>query len=293
MLYEIGKTSRLGNRKSNQDNLTSIEVEGGVVLVLGDGLGGKTGGELASQVLIDTVRDEIEKHEFPIPNPERFLEALIIQAHYRIKEAGEQQQPPVEPGTTAVVCLVQEGLAWWAHVGDSRCYLFREGLSIYRTQDHSYVEELYQQGQLSMEKKDGHPMRNLVTQCIGLPEITPIVSVNKGTPLQAGDVLLLCSDGFWEPLDDAQIGAILEEDEKLDKAINKLAERAELASYPRSDNTSAVALRLLSLQGTQESETQEMQEDELSADRHSLQGAIDEIERAIEKYSDEMKNNQD
>ena len=289
MLYEIGKTSRLGNRKSNQDNLASIEAENGVVLILGDGLGGKKGGELASEVLVKTVRDEVEKHEFPIDHPERFLEAIIIQAHYKIKEAGLKQTPPLEPGTTAVVCIVQEGMAWWAHVGDSRCYLFRDGLSMYRTQDHSYVEELYQQGQLSMEKKDGHPMRNLVTQCIGLPEITPTVSVNKGVPLQQGDVILLCSDGFWEPLDDAQMGAILDEHDKLDISINVLAERAETASYPRSDNTSAVAMRLISIDDEEQEEITQIIE-EPSSDRTSLQGAIDEIERALQEYSDEMKD---
>lgn len=286
MQYEIGRTSRLGNRKINQDRLASIETEGGVMLVLGDGLGGTAGGELASQALIDTVDEEMERHPLPIAHPESFLEALILQAHYAIHEVGQAQQPPVEPGTTAVLCLIQQGMVWWAHCGDSRCYLFRNGLPLYRTKDHSYVEQLYQQGQLSMEKRDGHPMRNLVTQCIGLPNISPEVTVSKGTALVEGDILLLCSDGFWEPLDDAQMGAIIEQD-SLNNAISKLAERAEQASYPKSDNTSALAMKITSLQLINKSSKQ--QTESPHQEKNSLTGAISEIERAIEQYENEMK----
>ena len=98
-----------------------------------------------------------------------------------------------------------------------------------------------------METRDSHPMRNLVTTCIGLKEVSPQVTVAKGVPLQEGDVLLLCSDGFWEPLDDAQIGAVIDSG-RLDTSINELAQRAEEASYPKSDNTSGLAMKILSLQ---------------------------------------------
>lgn len=286
MQYEIGRTSRLGNRKTNQDRLSSIEMEGGVMLVLGDGLGGTKGGELASQMLIDTVSNELERHPLPIAHPESFLEALILQSHYAIQEMGKEQTPPIEPGTTAVLCLIQQGMVWWAHAGDSRCYLFRNGLPLYRTKDHSYVEHLYQQGQLSMENRDGHPMRNLVTQCIGLSHISPEVTVSKGTALVEGDILLLCSDGFWEPLDDAQMGAIIEQG-SLNQSISTLAERAEQTSYPKSDNTSALAMKIISLQLINKTNVEQVKEPE--KDEDSLTGAIHEIERAIEQYEDEMK----
>jgi len=256
------------------------------MLVLGDGMGGTAGGELASQKLIDTVDEELGRHPLPIAHPKAFLEALILQAHYAIQEMGKAHEPPIEPGTTAVLCLVQQGKVWWAHAGDSRCYLFRNGLPIYRTKDDSYVEELYQQGQLSMEKRDGHPMRNLVTQCIGLPNISPDVTVSKGTDLLEGDILLLCSDGFWEPLDDAQMGAVIEQG-TLNDSLNTLAERAEQASYPRSDNTSALAMKITSLQLINKSS--EEQPETHSRKEDSLSGAIHEIERALEEYKNEMK----
>lgn len=287
MQYEIGRTSLLGNRKINQDSLASIEMEGGVMLVLGDGLGGKAGGELASQTLVETVRKEIERHPMPLPHPESFLEAVILQAHYAIQAEGKKHDPPLEPGTTAVLCLVQNGHAWWAHCGDSRFYLFRDGLPLYRTKDHSYVEQLYQKGELTVETRDGHPMRNIVTQCIGLKEVTPEVTVSNAVPLKEGDILLLCSDGLWEPLDDAQMGAVISEG-PLNKSISKLAERAEEASYPKSDNTSGLAMKIFSLQLVG-NKTEANPGKTRTRNENTLQGAINEIERIYEQYEDEMK----
>ena len=287
MQYETGIVSLLGNRESNQDRLGVVETGGGVVLVLGDGLGGKSGGELAASTLVETVEKMVHKQGLPVAEPEAFLREAIIRAHYAIRSAGAKKLPPIEPGSTAVICLVQNKKVWWAHVGDSRFYLIRDGLPLYRTQDHSYVEQLYQEGKIPLEKRQGHPMRNLVTQCIGLMENEPQVAVNNGIELQKGDVLLLCSDGFWEPLDDAQIGFNLV-NSRISESINKLAQRAEQTSYPRSDNTSAVALRVISLQAVKkDAHPHAEQASQEPAD--ALDGAIREIEAAIQAYADEMK----
>ena len=286
MQLEIGRTSRLGNREINQDRLTVIESRHGAVLVLGDGLGGKPGGDLAAQTLIDSVSEELALNPLPAEHPEKFLHELIRRAHHAILVAGQEQEPPVSPGSTAVVCLVQNLKAWWAHVGDSRFYLYRDGLPLYRTQDHSYVEQLYQEGRISLRKTHDHPMRNYVTQCIGLFPHEPEVAISKGIELKEGDILLLCSDGFWEPLDDAQIGAMIEKGQ-LNNALNALAERAETTSYPHSDNTTAVALRVISLQQPQPQSRQT--KSSKPGQRATLDDAIAEIERAIKTYEKEMK----
>jgi serine/threonine protein phosphatase PrpC len=287
MQFEIGRTSRLGNREINQDRITVIESPHGAVLVLGDGLGGKPGGDLAAQTLVDTVKEELALNPLPAEHPEKFLQEIIRRAHHAILLAGQEQEPPVSPGSTAVVCLVQNLKAWWAHVGDSRFYLFRNGLPLYRTQDHSYVEQLYQEGRISLSKTHDHPMRNYVTQCIGLFPHEPEVAVSKGTDLQEGDILLLCSDGFWEPLDDAQLGSMIEIGQ-LNNALNVLAERAEATSYPHSDNTTAVALRVISLQQPNRSHRKKPKSRK-SQKRATLNDAIAEIENAIKTYEKEMK----
>ena len=285
MQYEIGRVSLLGNRKNNQDRLGVAESHGGVVLILGDGLGGKPGGELAAETLVKSVQHSLRHQIMPVDNPDKLLEKLIIKAHYAVRSAGQKQNPPIEPGSTAVLCLIQNKKAWWAHVGDSRFYLFRDGLTIYRTQDDSYVEHLYQKGEITLEKRDGHPMRNYVTQCIGLMENEPKVKVSKGVDLQVNDTLLLCTDGFWEPLDDAQIGANLAEG-NIKETINKLATRAEQNSYPKSDNTTALAMKILSMQDTTKKTIQKKTKTNTS--ESPLDGAIQEIEDAFNYYKDEM-----
>lgn len=285
MQYEIGRVSLLGNRKNNQDRLGIAESHGGVLLILGDGLGGKPGGELAAETLVKSVQHSLRHEIMPVENPEKLLEKLIIKAHYAVRSMGVKQTPPIEPGSTAVLCLIQNKKAWWAHVGDSRFYLFRDGLNLYRTQDDSYVEHLYQKGEISLEKRDGHPMRNYVTQCIGVMETEPKVKVSKGVDLQVNDTLLLCSDGFWEPLDDAQIGATLA-DGNIKDAINKLATRAEQISYPKSDNTTVLAMKVTSMQDA--TKTAKKEKNKKNSSETPLDGAIQEIEDAFNYYKDEM-----
>lgn len=285
MQYEIGRVSLLGNRKNNQDRLGVAESHAGVVLILGDGLGGKPGGELAAETLVKSVLHSLRHEIMPVEEPEKLLEKLVIKAHYAVRSAGKKQNPPIEPGSTAVLCLIQNKKAWWAHVGDSRCYLFRDGLNIYRTQDDSYVEHLYQKGEITLEKRDGHPMRNYVTQCIGLMENEPRVSVSKGIELQANDTLLLCSDGFWEPLDDAQIGATLSEG-SIKEAVHKLATRAEQSSYPKSDNTTVLAMKITSMQ--EAAKTTAKKQAKTNSTETPLDGAIQEIKDTFNYYKDEM-----
>ncbi|MCG6934537.1 MAG: serine/threonine-protein phosphatase [Proteobacteria bacterium] len=286
MQFEFGRTSRLGNRTVNQDRLAVIENEAGTLLVLGDGLGGKPGGELAAQTLVDSIVEELALNPLPAEYPEKFLHELLRRAHHAILLAGQEQSPPISPGTTAVICLIQNRKAWWAHVGDSRIYLFRNSLPLYRTQDHSYVEQLYQEGRISLKKTHNHPLRNYVTRCIGLFPHEPSITVSQAVELKEGDVLLLCSDGFWEPLDEAQMGTLIEQG-RLNDALNQLAERAESAKYPHSDNTSAVAARVISLQELRRTTRQQTSKNSSSED--NLLSAIEEIQQAIETYSDEMK----
>ncbi|MFK5915258.1 MAG: protein phosphatase 2C domain-containing protein [Woeseiaceae bacterium] len=285
MQYEIGRVSLLGNRKNNQDRLGVVESHAGVVLILGDGLGGKPGGEIAADALVKSVEHSLRHEIMPVDDPESLLKKLILHAHHTIRSVGNKQNPPIEPGSTAVLCLIQNKKAWWAHVGDSRFYLFRDGLSLYRTQDDSYVEHLYQKGEISLEKRDSHPMRNYVTQCIGLMENDPKVTVSKGIDLQKGDTLLLCSDGFWEPLDDAQMGANLVEHNVQD-AVSKLAALAEQSSYPKSDNTTVLALNVTSMQSLNKPANKK--QNTSNKPDSPLDGAIQEIEDAFNFYRDEM-----
>lgn len=288
MQYVIGRTSRLGNRSSNQDRIGAFERDNTVLLVLGDGLGGKAGGEVAAQALVDTVGNIFKDIKLPIKNPKQFLTDALHAAHFAVIEAGRRQDPPVNPGTTAVLCLVQHGRAWWAHAGDSRLYLFRGGVPIYRTRDDSYVEKLYEKGHITSDKRSSHPLRNYMTRCIGLSNDVPEVTVSNEIALHKGDVIMLCSDGLWEPIDEMQIGMKIL-DGRLSDAVDKLAQQAEETSYPNSDNISAVAIQIMSLQLIGRAINDGIEQQVASTRPDPVDNAIDVIEQTFKLYEHEMK----
>ena len=246
MQYLTASVSLLGDRQKNQDRITIFEQQDTVLLVLADGLGGRPGGEFAAQTLVDTAAEQFQREPVPIKEPIAFMQELLETTHTRIVEDGKRQTPPINPGTTAVLCIMQQGHAWWTHVGDSRLYLFRQGQMVERTQDHSVVENMLAGGKLESNDSGGHPLRNVVTRCLGMSDNPPIISLSKKTPLKPGDIMLLCSDGFWEPLNDNSVASGLFEG-KLQTALDGLAHRAENINAPQSDNVSAIALQVMSL----------------------------------------------
>jgi len=289
MRYEIGQVNRLGNRSSNQDRFLAVESEEGVLLVLGDGMGGQACGEVAAQLLVDTAFRHYQEAIRPIDRPREFLNNVIQAAHQAIIDFGQRQEPPVTPGTTGVLCLVQEGQALWAHVGDSRLYLFQGGLPIYRTTDHSYVEQLYQKGAISRWEQENHPKRNQITQCLGCRVAPPEVSLSNPVTLRENDIVLLCSDGLWGPLDDAQMGAMLNDEEPLEDLLNTMAEKSEHLSYPRSDNISGLALRFISNEAPRQEERDESTGHHTDESADELQSAIAKIEAVIKEYEKEIE----
>ena len=289
MQYVIGRASRLGNRTINQDRMTALERDNTVLLVLGDGLGGRAGGEFAAQTLIDVVSDQFQHASLPIENPKEFMTQALHRAHFAVIDRGKKQEPPVNPGTTAVLCMIQNGRAWWAHVGDSRLYLFRGSVPIYRTKDHSYVEKLYQHGKISHDKRSNHPLRNYMTRCIGLSDNVPEVTVSNEVMMHAGDIILLCSDGLWEPLDDMKMGMKIMEG-RLSDALSSMAEEAEKEKYPSSDNITAVAIQIMSLQLKGKAlRTDNGNPDTTAIKTDPVESAIDVIENTFKLYEHELK----
>ncbi len=243
MSFETGQTSLPGTRALNQDRCSALISRDALLLVLADGLGGHPKGEKAAQIVVDTCTEAFREVTTPVPRPKILLKHLFLLAHRRIVRFGQNQEPAIAPRTTVVLALVQQGTAFWAHVGDSRCYLFRSGRLLARTTDHSHVERLRSQGIISARDCNKHPQRNLVTRCLGGAPGVPEVEFGKPVRLCVKDVLLLCSDGFWEPLDTREIGNTLDSGTPLNQALDQLARKAEKAAWPDCDNTSAVACR--------------------------------------------------
>ena len=138
------------------------------------------------------------------------------------------------------------GIAWWAHIGDSRIYQVRNQKVLTRSRDHSHVEVLIQEGAISEEEAQDHPMRNFVECCIGGDAPVPDMTITNGKTLEAGDVLLVCSDGLWSGLSDDEMAEIgTPGDNNLVENLKSLSMKALNVNSPYSDNTTGTAIRWL------------------------------------------------
>ncbi len=282
-------TNRLGNRNSNQDRCLVLERPDCVVLAVADGMGGHAGGDLAAQAVVDSLQRSLARQRAPIAQPRTFLQEAFEAAHLQVIEAGRSCTPPINPRTTCVACVVQGNQACWAHLGDSRLYLVRNGTLVARTRDHTPVEELLQRGAISASELNSHPLRNSVSRCLG--GLRPLPDISFGAAeLRADDTLLLCSDGLWNALPEQKLVAIPGYG-NLQHSVDALSNEAELASYPHSDNISVVALRWLSAVSPQKPRhvTRPSGNGVQADTKDPLQQAIDDIHRAMLDYAAEMK----
>lgn len=251
--YEIAQSSLLGNRKNNQDRCAICETEEGVLLILADGMGGHPKGDVAAQLIIDTCEIEYQAARRPLQDPLAALTTMLKQAHERIVSFGWRHTPSIDPRTTAVLVLVQNEQVWWAHVGDSRFYHFRDNNVLFRTTDHSYVEKLRREGVIDEYQLSTHPYRNYVTRCVGGSPAPPQIDTGGPAQLKQNDILLLCSDGLWGAIPGEDLVSALGSDGQFAGVISSLANQATTISYPESDNVTVAAIKWL--QGIRSSES--------------------------------------
>jgi serine/threonine protein phosphatase PrpC len=281
-------TNRLGNRTSNQDRIKILHAHGCVLLLLADGMGGHSGGDLAAQEMIDSIARSFYGQLLPTNYPENFLSKAVKQAHADIVKLGNLQTPPIQPRTTCVACLIQGQSACWAHVGDSRLYMIRDKQILTRTRDHTYVEDLYQHKAITEKEMLTHPMRNYVTQCLGGDPQPPPVTLSRHDDLQPGDIFLLCSDGLWGALPEREWLSVLAR-KPLEEALVEIAALAERMSYPHSDNISIVAICLEPDQDI-DIEKEDIGPDGVVTEHiETLEDAVHEIQEALDEYGDEIE----
>lgn len=288
MQYATGQANRLGNRANNQDRCLVVEREGAVLLAVADGMGGHARGDLAAQTFVDTLQRKFRNYQ-GLEEPGQFLREAFQAAHYTIQRVGQAQNPPIEPLTTGVACLIQDGAALWAHVGDSRAYLIRQGQIVLRTRDHSRVAEMVDAGVITEQQARLHPLRNHVSLCLGGTVQPPQVSLGPKVYLVPGDILLLCSDGLWSAVSEKRLISTLDVN-NLPQAIDELAGIAERASYPQSDNVSGVTLRWEATSPVEiRTDAAPAAEAPDNAQAHDpVDRAIAEIHQALEEYANEM-----
>jgi len=243
---EHAELSLLGNREENQDRVAIAADGDAVFIAVVDGMGGHADGARAAEEAIRTMMAEFGEASRPLFDPDGLLHLTMGRAHEAVVALGRDRAPESRPRATCAVCLVQGGSAFWAHIGDSRVYLLRAGRVAERTRDHSHVELLLRTGRITEGQAHDHPMRNYVESCLGGDPALPEMTLGGRRRLMPGDVLLLCSDGLWSGVTEAQIGALAgTRDRNLGDVLAELGANAVQASSPFADNTTAAALRWL------------------------------------------------
>ena len=242
MKFTIYQESRIGKRASNQDRISYCYSRDALLMVIADGMGGHLHGEVAAQIAVQYVTQTFQREANPmVADPVLFLSHVMTNAHHAILDYAFDKHLPEAPRTTAVVCLIQNGLAHWAHAGDSRLYLFRNGAVEAQTRDHSRVQLMLDQGLIDAEAAARHPGRNRIYSCLG-GNHSPQIEFSRPTPLYAGDQLALCTDGAWGPLGTDDLRDRLCASKNIIKDVPKILDAAETAAGAHADNLSMINL---------------------------------------------------
>lgn len=246
MQIEYAKVSALGDRTDNQDRAAIVVAEDAALMLVFDGMGGHSDGAKAAETGLRIVQDAFMESSLPVFDPLGFLYGALAHAHDEVVKIGMDLAVDFRPRATCAICLIQESGSYWGHIGDSRIYQMRDGKLVNRSRDHSHVEVLIQEGAITEEEAQDHPMRNFVECCIGGDAPVPDMSITAKQPLIPGDVLLACSDGLWSGLSDTDMATIgVGPTDSLAENLKALSVRALHANAPYSDNTTGTALRWL------------------------------------------------
>ena len=187
-------------RQRNEDRFF---IDGNVCAVT-DGMGGYSGGEIASTYAVDEIREYLASLETV---GQKDLCDAIIHANQRIVNRVASEERLAGMGTTAVVTAIKDNQLYWASVGDSRLYIYRDGLLKQITTDHSMVQELLTAGEITKDEMLSHPQRNLLTRAVGVDEVLEVDSGIES--ILPGDRILLCTDGLSGYVTDDVIASAL------------------------------------------------------------------------------------
>ena len=175
----------------------------GRLAVIADGMGGHEGGQEASRMAVETVR-EVYDHTFR-GDPQAALVESFAAAHTRILDFAEQHPAFHGMGTTCTALVLRDRQLYFAHVGDSRLYLVRNARILRLTRDHSYVGRLVESGIVRAEDAEKHPQRHILTAALGAGRDVAVDGAEQGVVLQDGDDLVLCTDGLWSVVTEEEI----------------------------------------------------------------------------------------
>jgi PPM family protein phosphatase len=236
-----------GDRLYQQDQVEVFKhprQSGCLLAVLADGMGGKSGGRKAADQVVLTAGQLFERYVPGEEAPADFLAQLTAEAHLMIKltAIATEEEPHA---TLAAFMVTPDRQCHWVHAGDSRLYHFRGALMLKRSMDHSFVQRLIDEGQISEAEAAVHPQSNLLTGCLGtVQDPTPRTDVTEH--LEIGDSLLACSDGLWHYFSPREMATVLHSLPPRE-AAELLIEKARQRAHGGGDNLSLAVVRVEAL----------------------------------------------
>ncbi|MDH0867804.1 protein phosphatase 2C domain-containing protein [Mitsuaria sp. GD03876] len=236
----VAACSEQGARANNEDAVVAHENGPGWYAVLADGAGGHRNGAEAARRAVHRMQNSLGDATLPW-RPE-LLTGAVLAAHDDVRRGVEGTGRDRMHTTVVALCVdAQRNFALWTHVGDSRLYRIRGGRIDTITQDDSVVQMLIEAGMLTPEQAEDHPHKNHLVAALGIEdELHPHTTTPQ--PLEAGDVFLLCSDGWWGSAGDALIHATLASAGSPDDWLAAMRAAIEDRGLPDQDNFSAIAL---------------------------------------------------
>jgi protein phosphatase len=250
----VGETNVGRKRSHNEDNLLVFPERN--LFIVADGMGGHACGEVASAMVVETMRDYFGRawddpdatwpgrEERNRTQSENMLNAGIRWCNYTIWERGHAEAKYKNMGTTVVGIHVDAEYVTVAHVGDSRCYRFRQGTLEQVTEDHSLLNDYKKMAVLTPEEEANFPHKNIIVRACGLKD-NVLVDIQKQKP-ESGDIFVLCSDGLSGEVPDPQMREIMDRDKAdLKQMVSNLIQKA--CDNGGKDNVTCIAVRIDSL----------------------------------------------
>ena len=243
-----GMSSMLGTRESQQDSCYVESGPGGnAVGIVCDGMGGLSGGEIASQNAVKTFVEDFEEIRYETDNFYDFFRNEMVDIDIMISHLKDDQGRYLNAGTTLVAVSVTDGYLQWVSVGDSKIYVIRGNDMVCVTKEHNYfmlLNDRLLEGSITDVEYQKEARRGAaLISYLGMGNVS-LMDINPN-PLQLldGDIVLLCSDGLYKALSEDEIYAIVKKDPaNIEQTLQKLQSEAKNASVAAQDNTSIVML---------------------------------------------------
>lgn len=207
---DIGTLSDVGHvREVNEDSIRVIRptdpnelAARGLLVVVADGMGGHNAGEIASRLAVEVV---VQRYADETLDPGKALAQSIEQANRIIVDAAAKDARYTGMGTTCTALLLRGGLAYCAHVGDSRLYLVRGNDILLMTEDHSAVMDMVKRGTITAEEARHHPDKGIIVRALGARADVEVATWEKPLAVRPGDTFLICSDGLYDVVEDNEL----------------------------------------------------------------------------------------